>query len=227
MAARPGRLAAFLLLAPLLPAACLARPPEPLAPATLERAYRPASAPLATPRPTAVRAPLDLAMRIVADGLAGAGLDVRAVDPASGRIAAFLSGEAGPWLDCGSFVPAGAAEAQRLASTALLTRIVPPGGPPEVVALRQLRLDARMVVRGVQSGEVVALSARIAYLVTRTLDAIARDGRVLETRRETVIFEAGTTGRLDDHLVCRSNGRLEDLLDALVRRPAVAAADGR
>ncbi|MDX6750931.1 hypothetical protein SH611_14005 [Geminicoccaceae bacterium 1502E] len=211
--ARPGRLA--VLPALLLLAACAGKAPDPWAVTSLERAYRPPAGDIAPSGRLALRAGLEPAIRAMAEALPAAGLEVEAVDLDAGRIAAVYSGEAEPWLDCGWFVPAGAADGEWLPATRLLARIVPPGAPSGTVALRQLRLDARLVVRGEPLGDLVELDSDVHYLVTRTFDVVAADGRVLRTERATLVFDTGQSGRLDENLRCRSNGRLEQILGTL------------
>lgn len=209
--------AAFLAL-PLLLAACtMPRPGNPYAVTSLERDYRPPGEATAAPPRVALRASVPAAVEAAVEALPAAGFEVQAVDRERGLIAAVYSGEADPWVECGQFVPAGAADGQWLPASRLMTRIEPPGAPPGVVALRQLRLDARLVVEAAPVGDAVELASEVSYLVTRTVDVVAPDGRVMHTDRATLVLTTGKAARLDERLRCRATGRLERVLSALAR----------
>ncbi len=120
------------------------------------------------------------------------------------------SGDPEPFVDCGSFELSGEDGAPyRVPAARLAVRL--PVAPAErrEVLLRQMRLDGRLVVIARPAEPGSRLEAKTSYVVTRTVDRVALDGRVLASERDTTAFETGGTGRLAPGLSCRPTGRLE------------------
>jgi hypothetical protein len=138
------------------------------------------------------------------------------------------SGDPEPFLDCGSFEVVDAqGRLERLPAARLAVRL--PVQPTErrEVLLRQLRLDGRLAVAAVPEDGGSRVELEATYVLTRTVDRVALDGRVLESQRETAAFRTGEIGRLEQGLVCRPNGRLEAAVVEAAERlltPADASA---
>lgn len=205
---------AVLLLVVLALAGCAAPPAEPPRPPRdpVERAYLP---PEGAPPPAPallVTAPPDRAIAALAEILGGAGREVESGSGEDGVAwLAFTSrGDPEPFLDCGSFELRGEDGAVRRVPAASLSVRIPllPAERREVL-LRQLRLDGRLLVTARPEGSGSRLEARAAYVLTRTVDRVALDGRVLDSQRQTIAFATGERGAFDQGLACRPTGRLE------------------
>lgn len=239
MAAGGGapRLLGALLAGGLALAACAAPPPaaDPPPPRIpVERAYRPPAGP--PPPPPTLVAPLAPAAAI--DALAGAlarlDPELRRGSAADGTAWLVLTsrGDPEPFLDCGSFeavAPDGRVE--RLPAARLAVRLAVPAAAGREVLLRQLRLDGRLAVAARPEGRGSRLEVVASYVLTRTVDRVALDGRVLDSQRQTVAFESGAAGRFDQGLECRPTGRLEaaviEAAERLTGAAGAAPGDGR
>lgn len=226
--------AVLLLLAALLQAGCAG--PGPLPPSTppaaarepVERAYLP---PDGAPPPAPallVPAPPGRAIAALAETLGGAARGVKSGTAEAGVawLALTSSGDPLPFVDCGSFELRGEDGAVRRVPAASLSVRIPllPAERREVL-LRQLRLDGRLLVTAQPEGRGSRLEARAAYVLTRTVDRVARDGRVLDSQRQTIAFSTGERGAFDQGLACRPTGRLEAaVLEAAARLTKASAA---
>lgn len=236
---RAGRRGHVRLLRPalgaavLLAAGCTAPPPVPAPPPRdpVERAYLPPAAPPPAPPPA-----LDLALapEPAIDGLArllaGEAPDrLRRGRDADGTAWLVLTsrGDPRPFVDCGTFVLAepGAPE-RRLPAASLEVRIPVLPAERREVLLRQLRLDGRLglLARPTPSGS--RLELRADYVLTRTVDRVTRDGRVLDSQRQTVGFASGERASFDQGLVCQPTGRLEAAALEAVRTLSGEAGQG-
>lgn len=236
MPAGRGR-AALLLAAGLAAAGCAGpRPEPPSAPPApprepVERAYLP---PEGAPPPVpllVVREPPEAAIAALARALGGIERELR-TGTAEGGIAWLVltsRGDPEPFLDCGSFELRGEDGAVRRVPAASLSVRIPllPAERREVL-LRQLRLDGRLLVTARPAGRGSRLEARAAYVLTRTVDRVALDGRVLDSQRQTIALATGERGAFDQGLSCRPTGRLEAaaLEAAEARLTPLGAADG-
>jgi hypothetical protein len=228
--------AALLLVAGLAAAGCAGPPREPPAdppPAPrepVERAYLPPEGPPPPPPTLAVAAAPGRAIAALADALGGAGRGVRSGTAEAGVawLALTSSGDPEPFLDCGSFELRGeTGGVGRVPAASLSVRIPLLPAERREVLLRQLRLDGRLLVTALPEGRGSRLEARASYVLTRTVDRVALDGRVLDSQRQTIAFATGERGAFDQGLVCRPTGRLEAAaLEAAATRLSPAGAAG-
>lgn len=227
---RRGRAPALLLA--LLPAC--ATPPASVSPAPprlpVERAYRPPEGPAPPPPSLRVAEPPERAIERLAEALAEADPRLRRGTGEAGVAWLVLtsSGDPEPFLDCGSFELVDAqGRVERLPAARLAVRLPVQPAERREVLLRQLRLDGRLAVAAVPEDGGSRIELEATYVLTRTVDRVALDGRVLDSQRETAAFRTGEIGRLEQGLVCRPNGRLEAAVVEAAERlltPADASA---
>ena len=130
---------------------------------------------------------------------------VAQTDPVRGFAVFRYSGDPAPYIDCGTLyadggaVPAASPQAQ-------LSRFA---AQRDWRALRQMRLDARVVARFKGEGGATLIITDATYVVIRTTDTVDGNGAVIGTRRDTIDFESGGTGRFGKGTVCQPNGDLE------------------
>jgi hypothetical protein len=144
------------------------------------------------------------------------GLSLETVDPEAGLLVARYSGDPRLYLDCG--------KVQALIDDK-------PMNPPRAYSankaeirsartvrgkryglLRQMRLDARLVVQVEPRGKGSRLFSDAVYVTSQQLHRLRRGGVPDElVRREVVGFNSAETGRLAKGTTCVSNGKLEDL----------------
>lgn len=144
------------------------------------------------------------------------GLSLETVDPVAGLLVARYSGDPRPYLDCG--------KVQALIDDKPMN---PPrtysANKPEIRSartirgkryglLRQMRLDARLVIQVEPRGEGSRLFSDAVYVTSQQLHRLRRGGVPDElVRREVASFNSAETGRFAKGTVCVSNGKLEDL----------------
>ena len=160
-----------------------------------------------------------------AQAIRRAGLDIEKTDIANGLLIATYIGDAERYLDCGTLrtdpnlPPQPAAAAQ--------IRLRPFSEQPSWLALRQMRLDARLVARTRAGESMSQLNSSATYVLTRTVDTLSADGAVLGSVRETIGFESGGVGRFGNGTTCLSNGVLErEVADAMVAAATGPLPDG-
>jgi hypothetical protein len=144
------------------------------------------------------------------------GLALESVDPQARLIVARYSGDPRPYLDCG--------KVQALSDGK-------PMDPPRVYSankaeirsartikgkryglLRQLRLDARLVIRVEPRGEGARVFSRATFVASQQLRRLRRGGVPDElVRREVISFPSSEPGRFAKGTTCISTGKLEDL----------------
>ncbi len=192
-----------------------AAPPRSFGRDPVERNYLPPTEPPPRPPSVVTSMPPQTAIAQLAEALGAETNRARRGTREDGT--AFLeltsSGDPEPFVDCGSFeLHQPGTPPERIAAARLNLRI--PLLPPErrEVLLRQLRLDGRLLAIAHPIPEGSRLEFRATYVLTRTVDRVALDGRVLETRRETIAFDTGSVGRFAQGLVCQPTGRLEEAL---------------
>lgn len=226
------RPAATLLLAALLACTPLVSAPPPPPRQPVERAYQaPTEPPPERPILRVAESP-ERAIKALAGALADADPNLRWGSGEEGVTWLVLtsSGDPEPFLDCGSFEAVGEdGRIVRLPAARLALRLPLFSGERREVLLRQLRLDGRLVVlaRPENGGSRIAVEA--TYVLTRTVDHVTLDGRVLLTQRETAAFRSGELGRLEQGLICRPTGRLERAVVTAAERllsPVAGSADG-
>lgn len=144
------------------------------------------------------------------------GLALESVDPQTRLIVARYSGDPRPYLDCG--------KVEALSDGK-------PMAPPRVYSankaeirsartyhnkrygmLRQLQLDARLVIRIEPRGKGSRMFSRATFVATQQQRRLRRGGVPDElVRREVISFESAEAGRFAKGTTCISNGKLEDL----------------
>lgn len=226
MTDRAARAAVLLLLGASTALAAGCAPPPSAAPPVygrepVERAYRPPTEPTPPPPPVEVALAPEAAIAALAEALGGEERRVRRGSEADGTawLALTSSGDPEPFVDCGSFeLPAADGSSNRIPAARLATRIPLQPAERREVLLRQLRLDGRLLLTAAPTATGSRLETRASYVLTRTIDRVALDGRVLDSQRETIAFETGGLGRFAQGIVCRPTGRLEQAVaDAVAR----------
>lgn len=201
--------------------------PPPSAPPPLsgrepvERGYRPPAEPPPPPPSIEVEGAPEAALAALAEAL---GAEERRLQRgvAEGGVAWLAltsTGDPEPFVDCGSFeLPAADGSTSRIPAARLSVRIPLQPAERREVLLRQLRLDGRLLLTAVPTPAGSRLETRASYVLTRTIDRVALDGRVLDSQRETIAFESGGSGRFAHGMLCRPTGRLEQAVaDAVAR----------
>jgi hypothetical protein len=158
----------------------------------------------------------DLVLQEIWAFLEEQGLGIETVDPEQRLIVVRYSGDPRPYLDCG--------KVQLLVDDK-------PARPPRVYSankpqvrtartikgkryglLRQLRLDARLVIRIEPRGKGSRVFSQAFFVTTQELHRLRRGGVPDElVRREVVSFRSHEAGRFPKGTTCISNGKLEDL----------------
>ncbi|MCS6780927.1 MAG: hypothetical protein NZ555_14645 [Geminicoccaceae bacterium] len=223
---RAPRAALLLLLGATTALAAGCAPPRSAPPPVygrepVERGYLPPAEPPPPPPPVEVALAPEAAIAALAETLAGEERRVRRGSEADGTawLALTSSGDPEPFVDCGSFELLTAdGSSSRIPAARLAARI--PLQPVErrEVLLRQLRLDGRLLLTAAPTATGSRLEAKASYVLTRTVDRVALDGRVLDSQRETIAFETGGLGRFAQGMVCRPTGRLEAAIAAALER---------
>lgn len=149
--------------------------------------------------------------------------DVRQSEP--GYVVAYYSGNPEPYVDCGT-LETSAGNVPGAAQQARLSRF---RDYEEWQALRQMRLDARIVTRFEPRTSGTRMLTSATYVVTRTADTVDGQGAVIGTRRDTVSFESGGTGRFTKGTVCRPTGSLERAVAEMIAggRESTQVAEAR
>lgn len=183
--------------------------------------YREPDSPPAPP----VRSELGVGGRQVleagADALEEAGFALETVEPDRGLLIVRYSGGPEGYVNCGEI--RGDDGWQPAAATRLdIQRFLE---QPNWRAMRQMRLDARIINRLRTGDGEEELTTRATYVLTRTVDTIDDDGRILGSSRETIHFESGGVGRFAKGTRCHPTGELERGVAGLVEE-AAAAAEG-
>jgi hypothetical protein len=200
--------------------------PPPSAPAPpprlpVERNYRPPEGPPPAPPSLSVEERPERAIELLAEALAASGSKLGRGTRETGEAWLVLtsSGDPEPFLDCGTFEAiAEDGRVERVPAARLAMRLPIPPAERREVFLRQLRLDGRLAVSARPEDGRSRIDVVASYVLTRTVDRVALDGRILESQRETVAFETGRAGRFDQGLICRPTGRLEDAVIEAARK---------
>ena len=135
------------------------------------------------------------------------GLVIGMVDASNGLLTATYVGDAEAWVNCGSMRLGSDAPFQPASAARMSLRSFP--DQQSWVALRQMRLDARLVARTRAGDSMTQLNAAAAYVLTRTVDTLSSSGAILGTVRETISFESGGVGRFENGTTCYPTGALE------------------
>ena len=196
-----ARIALFTILAWAL-AACAATAPPRLGYAPpADRPTKPAAGYVGSPS-------ADLIWDQLLDRLNQSGLQVDLAARQRGVIVATYSGDAAPYVTCGSILLHGEGEPEQIdaSSDASFARVVK-GRSVEVA--RGLKLDARLAVE-VSPGDGEALvEATGNYVLTKSVVAAYRSGSQRGRAYEIVSFSTGERGSFRKGTVCQPNGALE------------------
>lgn len=208
-AASQFHLRAVLLLVVL--AACAApriERPAALRPVLVPFDYQPPRREPARPALFRLTMPPESVLPVAAETLRERGFAVERVDPRRGLLVVRYSGDPEPWVDCGTLRvrDGGELRAYPAAAASLRADRVLDGSWQLV---RNLRLDAR-VVASLRNGGGGTAGVRATYVLTKLVDQVDADGRVLASTRETMMFETGGVGRFRKGTRCVATGRLEE-----------------
>jgi hypothetical protein len=164
----------------------------------------------------------DLIWNQLLDRLQQSGLQVDLADPQRGVMVATYSGDAAPYVTCGSILLDDGGEPERIdaSSQATFHRVVR-GRPVEIE--RDLKLDARLAVEAQPRGGEAFVAATGNYVLTKTV--VAEGGRQRGRAYEIVSFSTGERGAFSKGTVCQPNGALErTVLDIMPAAAQVAQA---
>jgi len=150
----------------------------------------------------------------LAVGLTSAGFEDVDTATTGDAVIARYSGELEPFVDCGTLRLPGEATSRPAAAAEL--DIGAFANQPSWTAIRQMRLDARMMTRTRPSEVGFMTRSEVTYVVTRTIDTMNASGAVLGTDRALISFESGGVGRFANGTVCQPTGVLESRLSTLV-----------
>ncbi|MCB9944914.1 MAG: hypothetical protein H6851_15000 [Geminicoccaceae bacterium] len=169
--------------------------------------YRPPSTAPGLPARETVQGSEAAAIQGAASDIERLGFHVESVDLENGLLTADYLGDAERYVDCGSMRLGNEGVYLPASSPRMNLNAFP--DQPSWLALRQMRLDARLVARTRTVGYDTQLNATAVYVLTRTVDTLGNDGAVLGTVRETISFETGGVGRFDNGTTCHPTGELE------------------
>ncbi|MEZ5826630.1 MAG: hypothetical protein R3C97_18435, partial [Geminicoccaceae bacterium] len=169
--------------------------------------YRSPSVSPALPAREVVRGSESASIRGAVADIERMGFQIETIDEGNGILTAIYLGDAERYVDCGQMRLGDEGTFQPASAARLSFRAFP--DQPSWLALRQMRLDARLVARTRSDGIDTRLNAMAAYVLTRTVDTLNNEGAVLGTVRETVSFETGGVGRFDNGTTCHPTGELE------------------
>jgi hypothetical protein len=214
--------AALLLAAAAAPAPAPAQAPAAQAPAAQSPAGRESFAyapPERAPRGQRTRyvdEPPDAVFQAIWAELETQGLRIESVNPTERLVAARYSGDPRPYLDCGTVtvlvdgVPADPPRTYDADKDEVRTGKSPKGR--RYGLLRQLHLDARLVVRVEQRGKGARIYSDAVYVATKSIRRLRKGGRPdALVDRETVSFTSAESGRFEKGTLCVGTGRLENL----------------
>jgi hypothetical protein len=154
------------------------------------------------------RASADLIWDQLLDRLNQSGLQVDLADRQRGVMVATYSGDAAPYVTCGSILLHGEGEPEQIdaSSDASFARVMQ-GRSVDID--RDLKLDARLAVE-VKPGDGEALvEATGNYVLTKSVVAAYRSGSERGRAYEIVSFSTGERGAFSKGTVCQPNGALE------------------
>ena len=212
-----SRCAARLALIALGLSSCVTQPPVPpkvdyLAPSGVAPSARSA----------VIQQPPDLLLSAIVDRLQQSAFTISEVDEEADLVVARYSGDPEPYVDCGWIVTYDTGELERIpAATAGVSfdRMIE-RDPMKLD--RQLRLDARMVVRLAPRGAGTVVTTDTTYVLTKLIDAAGTGGARAQAR-ETISFATGESGAFAKGTLCQPNGRFERVvLDSLPATSYVA-----
>jgi hypothetical protein len=144
------------------------------------------------------------------------GFVLESVNPKNRVLVARYSGDPRPFLDCGkvtAFADGKPLDPPRVYS-ANRPEVRTSKNPKNrrVGLLRQLKLDARLVVRVEPRGTGARVYANSIYVATKSVNRLRKGGRADElVDREVISFQSNEIGRFEVGTQCIANGKLESL----------------
>jgi hypothetical protein len=151
------------------------------------------------------------------------GFVLESVNPKDRVLVARYSGDPRPFLDCGTVTALEDGKPldppREYGANRSEVRTSKNPKDRRVGLLRQLKLDARLVVRVEPRGKGARVFANSIYVATKSVNRLRKGGRVDElVDREVISFQSNETGRFEKGTQCIANGKLESLPLKLFRK---------
>jgi virulence-associated protein VagC len=132
-----------------------------------------------------------------------------AFDEAAGKLVVVYRGDPEPYVDCGWIVTHDDDEFNRFPAARSDARLLRRRDGEAVTLERDLRLDARMDVHVVPSGEDAIVRPESTYVLTKTIESADAEQPL---HNETITFHTGQSGTFSSGTTCQPNGELERLV---------------
>ena len=144
------------------------------------------------------------------------GFSIESVNPQDRILVARYSGDPRPFLDCGLVVAQndGKPVEPRREYSANREQVRTYRSPKgrRVGLLRDLQLDARLVVRVEPRGTGARVFASSIYVATKSINRLRKGGKTDELiDREVISFRSNEQGRFEKGTICVPNGKLEGI----------------
>ena len=174
-----------------------------------------------------VREPSALVFTRLQDQLQRSSLTIEQADRNRGLIVVTYAGSPGQFVDCGWIVqhgPQGLSKVPGASDQAVFQGVARADGAN---MRRNLKLDARSVVRLRPVGIYTDVFVDSVYVLTKSVGVEDTSGQERGRRNEVISFTTGGKGRFEAGTLCQPTGKLELLaLDALPRSATVATGAG-
>lgn len=151
------------------------------------------------------------------------GFVLETVDPQARLLVARYSGDPRPFVDCGLVtalddgVPADPPRQYSANKPEVRTAKAPKGR--RVGLFREMRLDARLMVRVEPRGTGARVFASSIYVAAKNISRLRKGGKPDElVDREVISFQSGEEGRFEMGTICVATGKLESLPLNLFRK---------
>lgn len=178
--------------------------------------YRPPERTASGPRTHYVEAPPEWVLDRMAENLKRDGLSVAPREAGDRRLIALYSGDPREFVDCGVVEMLVEGRRERPPKTYSANR--PETRTYRVVdghrigLLREMRLDARLVVEVEPQGKGTRVTSEAIYVLTKTTSRIYKGGQPGEALdHEVMSFTSSEIGRFKKGTSCVATGKLEDL----------------
>jgi hypothetical protein len=134
---------------------------------------------------------------------------VAAFDEATGKLVVVYKGDPEPYVDCGWIVTHDDDEFDRFPAARSDARLLRRREGEVVTVERDLKLDARMDVYVMASGEDAIVRTESTYVLTKTIESAEAEQPL---HNETINFHTGQSGTFSSGTTCQPNGELERLV---------------
>jgi hypothetical protein len=185
-----------------------------------ELGYLPPSGQPAADRSAFVRRPAWLVWGNILDYLQQR---VLAFDEAAGELVVAYSGDPEPYVDCGWIVSYEGDGFDRFPAARSDSSFLRQRGGKVVALARNLRLDARMNVHVVASGEDAIVRTDGTYVLTKTIGSAEAEQPL---HAETIRLRTGQAGTFSSGTICQPNGALERLVFEVLPTTSLASRPG-